>query len=118
MNNNYNNYFLNLYNEKILHQTEGLIPNFSRLSSNNVETFDDITKVPKNDTSNNTQEDVIENVQGLLSSLMNSNSVEKFTANSNTQKNETTNNTEEEEEPDIIKKGRGLLSALMNSTNN
>jgi hypothetical protein len=116
MNNNYNNYFLNLYNGKTLHQKEDLIPNFSRISSNNVETFADITKVPKNDTSNDTQEDIIESGQGLLTTLMNSNSVEKFTDNNNTQKNETTNNTEEE--PDIIKKGRGLLTTLMNSTKN
>ena len=39
MNKNYNDYFLNLYNGKTLHQTERLIPSFSRLNSSTNENF-------------------------------------------------------------------------------
>ena len=39
MNKNYNVFFLDLYNGKTLHQTERLIPSFSRLNSSSIEKF-------------------------------------------------------------------------------
>ena len=40
MSEQYNSFFLNLYNSKTLHQTERLIPSFSRL--NNIENFSNL----------------------------------------------------------------------------